>query len=99
MKYINKNLRISVLLWKTKNAGNKNINNLKSTLEKKLKYSSVLGSKAIGEPPLVYGEAVYFAIRNALKSVIADDDMKDFKLAMPATAEAIVLSLFKKQKE
>ncbi len=30
--------------------------------------ASVKGSKAVGEPPLIYGEAVYFAIRDALEA-------------------------------
>jgi len=67
-------------------------------IEKDLTYSSVFGSKAIGEPPLIYGEAVYFAIRNALKSVLATTDNESIELPMPATSEAIILSLFKDKK-
>lgn len=61
-------------------------------VERDLQYTGVFGSKAIGEPPLIYGEAAYFAIRNALQSINPD---KIINLAMPATPEAIVLSIFK----
>ncbi|CAL7962117.1 Xanthine dehydrogenase molybdopterin binding subunit [Gammaproteobacteria bacterium] len=59
-------------------------------VERELRYASVFGSKAIGEPPLIYGEAAYFAIKNALQSINPE---KKIHLAMPATPEAIIISI------
>lgn len=47
--------------------------------------ASVFGSKATGEPPLVYGMAVYFALLDALRSI----DPKA-ELSFPATPEALI---------
>jgi len=55
------------------------------------KEASVLGSKAVGEPPFIYGEAVWFAIRNAIAAV---SDRKIIpKLKFPATPEAILMAI------
>jgi xanthine dehydrogenase large subunit len=51
--------------------------------------ASVKGSKAVGEPPLIYGEAAYFAILNALESVAG----RAVDLPCPATPEAVLLAL------
>jgi xanthine dehydrogenase large subunit len=51
-------------------------------------HASVLGSKAIGEPPLIYGEAVWFAIKDAIEAV-ADHEV-EAELATPATTEAVL---------
>lgn len=64
-------------------------------IETDTKNASVMGSKAIGEPPLIYGEAAYFAIKNALQSIDPDHEVE---LAMPATPEAIALAANKQIK-
>lgn len=51
--------------------------------------ASVKGSKAVGEPPLIYGEAVYFAIRDALEAACG----RAVDLPCPATPEAVLLAL------
>lgn len=55
------------------------------------RHAGVLGSKAIGEPPLVYGEAAYFAIKDAVESLA--DHRLDCGLALPATPEAVLLAV------
>lgn len=50
------------------------------------KRASVMGSKAVGEPPLIYGFSAYFAIKHALQSTVG----KPIDLAMPATPEAVL---------
>ena len=55
------------------------------------KQSSVFGSKAIGEPPLIYGEAAFFAIKNAIEAVVGGK--REAKLRMPATPEAVLLAV------
>lgn len=47
-------------------------------------------SKAIGEPPLMYGIGAYFAILNAMKSAKPN---KTFKLSAPLTPEKVLISL------
>ena len=53
-------------------------------------YASVFGSKAVGEPPFIYGLSVWFAIQNAVHAAnpVA-------QLRFPATPEAVLLSLNK----
>ncbi len=48
-------------------------------------------SKAIGEPPLMYGIGAYFAITNAMKAFRPG---KEFKLHSPMTPERVLLSLY-----
>lgn len=55
---------------------------------------AVMNSKAIGEPPFMYGIAAYFAIRNAMKSFRPN---KDFEYIAPMTPEKLLLDLYKKQ--
>ncbi|HOH60680.1 MAG TPA: hypothetical protein PLI73_07185, partial [Candidatus Cloacimonadota bacterium] len=50
--------------------------------------ASVFGSKAVGEPPLIYGMAVHFAIRDAIRAV-----RPGAELSFPATGEAIIKAL------
>ena len=57
-------------------------------LERERKHVSVMGSKGIGEPPLMYGEAAYFAIKDAIASIANDE--KPVTLTFPATGEAIL---------
>lgn len=52
------------------------------------KHGSVFGSKGIGEPPFLYGIAVFLAIRNALSSL--SDNSAELILDAPLTAEKIV---------
>lgn len=53
-------------------------------------HASVMGSKAVGEPPLIYGLGAYFAILHALQAAAPD---KSIELMMPATPEAIVTAI------
>ncbi len=57
-------------------------------VRKKAKKSSIMGSKGIGEPPLIYGMSVFFAIKNAIESL--GDYTKDCNLKLPATPENIL---------
>jgi xanthine dehydrogenase large subunit len=50
-------------------------------------------SKAIGEPPLMYGIGAYFAILNAMEAFRPDED---FKIVAPLTPERVLLSLYSK---
>ncbi|MCU0607285.1 MAG: xanthine dehydrogenase molybdopterin binding subunit [Candidatus Edwardsbacteria bacterium] len=59
-------------------------------VERPRKCSSVFGSKGIGEPPLIYGEAAWFGIKDALESL--SDHKAEADLAFPATPEAVVLA-------
>ena len=52
-------------------------------------------SKAIGEPPLMYGIGAYFAITNAMK---AFRPKKEFKYHAPMTPERVLLSLYDSEK-
>jgi xanthine dehydrogenase large subunit len=50
-------------------------------------------SKAIGEPPLMYGIGAYFAILNAMKAFRPE---KEFIISAPITPEKVLLSLYEK---
>ncbi len=50
-------------------------------------------SKAIGEPPLMYGIGAYFAILNAMKAFRPE---KEFDIYAPITPEKVLLSLYEK---
>ena len=50
-------------------------------------------SKAIGEPPLMYGIGAYFAILNAMKAFRPE---REFKISAPITPEKVLLSLYDK---
>ncbi len=54
---------------------------------------AIFKSKAIGEPPFIYGIGAYFAVQNAIKAF-----NKDYKIAfdLPFTPEKILMALFKK---
>ncbi len=60
-------------------------------VERERKHASVFGSKAIGEPPFVYGEAAWFAIKDAVESLLGHE--KEADLAHPATPEAVLAAL------
>lgn len=49
-------------------------------------------SKAIGEPPFMYGIAAYFAIRNAVEAFNKDAEIS---YTSPMTPERVLMSLFK----
>lgn len=50
------------------------------------------GSKAVGEPPLMYGLGAYFAIRDAMRAFDAD---AEFPFDAPLTPEKVLLQLHK----
>ncbi len=52
---------------------------------------AILRSKAVGEPPLMYGIGAYFAIRNALR---AARPKKDIALSAPMTPEKVLMALY-----
>ena len=51
-----------------------------------------LGAKAVGEPPLMYGIGVYFALRNAMKAFRPDANLT---LDAPMTPERLLLALYR----
>jgi xanthine dehydrogenase large subunit len=53
---------------------------------------AIFNSKAVGEPPLMYGIGAYFAIRNAIKSFT--DCSPEFDL--PFTPEKVLMNLYSK---
>ena len=56
----------------------------------------IFNSKAIGEPPLMYGIGSYFALLNAMKAFKND---QKFKYSAPLTHEKILTSLYSKVNE
>lgn len=56
--------------------------------------AGLFNSKAIGEPPLMYGIGAYFAIMNAVR---AFNPGKEFKLSAPITNEKVLLNLYSKE--
>ncbi len=54
-------------------------------------HASIFGSKGIGEPPLLYGLATFFAIRDAIESIGKHRIRSSLK--NPATPEQIVLAV------
>ncbi len=57
--------------------------------------AAILKSKAVGEPPLMYGIGAYFAILNAMYAL--QPDLQPFFHA-PMTPEKVLTGLFRKQK-
>ncbi|MDG5490229.1 xanthine dehydrogenase molybdopterin binding subunit [Psychroserpens sp. SPM9] len=55
---------------------------------------AILKSKAVGEPPLMYGIGAYFAIQNAIK---AFNPNYNLKFHAPMTPEKVLLSLYDNQ--
>ncbi len=53
---------------------------------------AVFQSKAVGEPPLMYGIGAYFALRNAIK---AFNSFADIPYDAPMTPEKVLMSLYK----
>jgi xanthine dehydrogenase large subunit len=60
-------------------------------LETDRKNLAVFNSKAVGEPPLMYGIGAYFAIRNAIRSFT--DTSPEFDA--PFTAEKVLMNLYR----
>lgn len=60
-------------------------------IETNTRYSSVEQSKAIGEPPFIYGESVYFAIKHAIESI--GDYQYQANPKLPATPESILTAV------
>ncbi|AUC75196.1 xanthine dehydrogenase molybdopterin binding subunit [Olleya sp. Bg11-27] len=54
---------------------------------------AILKSKAVGEPPLMYGIGAYFALQNAIKAFNPNYDMQ---FHAPMTPEKVLMSLYKK---
>ena len=52
---------------------------------------AIFKSKAVGEPPLMYGIGVFFALRNAIKSF---NPQSDPPFASPMTPEKMLLNLY-----
>lgn len=52
---------------------------------------AIFRSKAVGEPPLMYGIAAYFALRNAVK---AFNPSADILYDAPMTPEKVLMSLY-----
>ncbi len=58
--------------------------------------SAIMNSKAVGEPPFLYGLSAWLAIRDAL---VAATGGKDIEVNIPMHNEAILLALAKYQKD
>jgi xanthine dehydrogenase large subunit len=52
---------------------------------------AILRSKAVGEPPLLYGIGAYFALRNAVKAFNA---IADIAYDAPMTPEKVLMNLY-----
>ncbi len=55
---------------------------------------AIFRSKAVGEPPLMYGIGAYFALRNAVK---AFNPSADIPYDAPMTPEKVLMSLYQKK--
>jgi len=53
---------------------------------------AILKSKAVGEPPLMYGIGAFFAIRNA---VLAFNKSSKISYSAPITPEKVLMGLYK----
>ncbi|MBF8148641.1 molybdopterin-dependent oxidoreductase [Winogradskyella sp. F6397] len=56
---------------------------------------AILKSKAVGEPPLMYGIGAYFALQNAIKAFNPNYNMK---FHAPMTAEKVLMGLYEDSK-
>lgn len=57
---------------------------------------AIMNSKAVGEPPLMYGLGAYFAIREAVKA-FNQDNLPKFDA--PFTAEKVLMNLYQEKRE
>lgn len=55
---------------------------------------AILQSKAVGEPPLMYGIGAYFALRNAVKSF---NPSADIPFDAPMTPEKVLMGLYQRR--
>lgn len=55
---------------------------------------AILKSKAVGEPPLMYGIGAYFALQNAIKAFNSNYDLE---FHAPMTPEKVLMSLYNNQ--
>lgn len=62
-------------------------------LETSRENMAIMNSKAVGEPPLMYGIGAYFAIREAVKA-FNQDNLPKFDA--PFTAEKVLMNLYQK---
>ncbi len=60
-------------------------------LETNRKNSAIFNSKAVGEPPLMYGIGAYFAIRNAVRTFNAENSPA---FDAPFTPEKVLMNLY-----
>ena len=65
-------------------------------LENSFNPMGIFNSKAIGEPPLMYGIGAFFALMNAMKAFRPG---KEYNFSAPLTPEKILLSLYSNIKE
>lgn len=56
---------------------------------------AILKSKAVGEPPLMYGIGAYFALQNAIKAFNPNHNLK---FHAPMTPEKVLMSLYENHK-
>ncbi len=61
-------------------------------LETKTNNLAIFNSKAVGEPPLMYGIGAYFALRNAVRAFNPNAQML---FSAPMTPEKVLMSLYK----
>ena len=64
-------------------------------LEKTENNLAIFNSKAVGEPPLMYGIGAYFAIKNAM-SAFSESNQNDI-ISAPMTPEKVLMGLYKKE--
>jgi xanthine dehydrogenase large subunit len=57
---------------------------------------AIFRSKAVGEPPFMYGIGTYFAIRDAIKSF---NPNADIPFSAPMTPEKTLMALYSKKQE
>ncbi len=61
-------------------------------LENQNPSAAIFNSKAIGEPPLMYGIGIYFALLNTIKAFRSNAELK---ISAPMTNEKLLLMLYK----
>jgi len=63
-------------------------------LQTKKENMAILRSKAVGEPPLMYGIGTYFALRNAIQAYRSDAEIP---YSTPMTPEKVLMGLYGKK--
>ena len=64
-------------------------------LEKTENNLAIFNSKAVGEPPLMYGIGAYFAIKNAMHA-FSESNVNDI-ISAPMTPEKVLMGLYEKE--